>query len=90
LEINNNIDEPVGEIVHNAQDPINNDIPMNENDNINDLLVPGIDIQQQQDTEDENVMQLPNNNIGLFTNSSNSCKNRSTSYQSTCVFPSWV
>jgi Transposase IS4 len=68
LETNNNIDSPDGEIVQNAQDPINNDIQMNENDNINDLLDPGINIQQQQDTVDENVMQLPNNNIGLVVN----------------------
>jgi hypothetical protein len=69
LETSNNIDAPVGEIVQkNAQDPINNDIPINENDNINDLLDPVIEIQQQQDTVDKNLMQLPNNNIGLVVN----------------------
>jgi hypothetical protein len=63
LETNNNIDAPVGEIVQNAQDPIINDNSMKDNDNINYLLDPGINKQQQQDTVNENLMQLPNNNI---------------------------
>jgi hypothetical protein len=65
LETSCNVNAPDGEIVQNTQDTINNDIPMNENGNINDLFDPEIEILQQQETDDENMVELPNNSIKI-------------------------